>query len=108
PGPVSVDRRISQTMESAIQKTCETLNQIESRVTATKLAQASNFMIDEELYQLYQRVGSDRDLMLARAVCEQRVRPADLARHLSLSPDEVNSGLKELLRRRVISFESHG
>ena len=104
PGPVIQEQRLHMPMEALLQKTCEMLNQLEGRVTTSRLASADTFVVDEELYELYRRVGSDRGVQLARAICEQRMRPADIGGALDLQPDEVQDGLKELLRRGVISF----
>lgn len=104
PGPVMQDPRLNMTMEALLQKTCDMLNQLEARVTTTRLATAESFVVDEELYELYRRVGSDRGARLARAICEERMRPADVAGALNMPPQEVQDGLKELLRRGVISF----
>ena len=82
----------------------QTLNRLEDRITVRKIAEAPSFDVDEELYVLFRKIGSDRELMLARAVCEQRVVPGELSAHLGLTPAEIEDGLKELLRRRVISF----
>jgi len=104
PGPVTMDPRLNQPMEVLLQRTCEMLNQLESRVTTSRLATADNFVVDEELYELYRRVGSARGSRLAKALCEERMRPADIAGALALPPEEVQDGMKELLRRGVISF----
>jgi len=104
PGPVTMDPRLNQPMEALLQRTCEMLNQLEARVTTSRLATADSFVVDEELYELYRRVGSERGLRLAKAICEERMRPADIAGALELPAEEVQDGLKELLRRGVISF----
>ncbi|MHB8875515.1 MAG: response regulator [Myxococcaceae bacterium] len=104
-GPVAVDRGFGFTLEAAIARACETLNGLEGRVTSNRLAQAGAVTVDAELYQLFLRIASDRDLLLARAVCETKVKLAELPSRLSMSPEDVQTGLKELVRRRVISVE---
>jgi CheY-like chemotaxis protein len=104
PGPVSGTATLAPDMASLLTRAAETLNRLEERITLRKIAEAPSFDVDEELYEVFRKIGSDRDLMLARAVCEQRVAPGELSAHLNLTPAEVEDGLKELLRRRVISF----
>ncbi|MDQ3263413.1 MAG: response regulator [Myxococcota bacterium] len=96
--------RIQVGMETLIQRTCETLNQLESRVTASKLNTTGHFEIDTTLYELFRQVAPDTGLRLAKAVCEERLTPDELPLRLNLKPEEVQDGLKELLRRGVIRF----
>jgi len=98
------EARINVGMETLIQRTCETLNQLEARVTASKLNTTGHFEIDGILYDLYRQVAPDQGLRLAKAVCEEKLRPAELPLRLNLKPEEVQEGLKELLRRGVIRF----
>ena len=102
--PRSEDR-LNAGMEALLQRTCEALNQLEARVTASKLNAAGAFQVDAGLYELYRRIAPERSLKLARAVCEERLSPAELPLRLALKPEEVQEGLKELLRRGVIRFE---
>ncbi|HEX4620749.1 MAG TPA: response regulator, partial [Myxococcaceae bacterium] len=104
PGPVSDTPQLAQDMETLLLRAAETLNRLEDRITLKKIAEAPSFDVDEELYEVFRKIGSDRDLMLARAVCEQRVAPSELTAHLSVTAAEVEDGLRELLRRRVITF----
>ncbi len=106
PGPVSVDKKLGIPLAKAVSAASDLLNQLEARVATAKVTAAGTVRVDQELYRLFLRIASDRDLILARAVCEGGVKPADLAARLSLTADEVQAGLKELLRRRVISFEA--
>jgi hypothetical protein len=103
--PVNVDRKLGPSLDAALLKACEKLNSLEGRVTAHKLATVGAVIIDHELYRLFLHIASDRDLLLARAVCEAKVGLADLPKHLSMSEEDVTTSLKELLRRRVISFD---
>lgn len=96
--------RIHVGMETLIQRTCETLNQLEARVTASKLNTTGQFEIDQTLYELYRHVAPDQGLRLAKALCEEHLSPAELPIRLNLKPEEVQEGLKELLRRGVIRF----
>jgi DNA-binding response OmpR family regulator len=91
-------------MEEVLAQATAALNRLEEHVTDRWLSSATGFVIDEILYDLYQHLANERHLSLARAVCEQRVQPADLAARVALPPPEVNEILKDLLRRRVIEF----
>jgi len=107
PGPPIDDlgsERLEMSMENLIQRTCEKLNNLENRLTAAKLAQATTFEVDHELYDLYRRYASDRKVELARAVCEQHVPTSDLPAAVKLPAEQVTEGLRDLLRRGVIRF----
>jgi DNA-binding response OmpR family regulator len=107
PGPVAdADAPIEMSMENLLQRTCERLNSLEARLTANRLATATEFDVDPELYELFRKIAPERRAELARAVCEHQVSPAQLPEVLQLSPDEVADGLRELLRRGVIRFRS--
>lgn len=104
PGPVTGADEIGMPMDEMIKRTCESLNVLESQVTSQRLAEASRFIRDEVLYEVYRKTMPDRAVQIAKAVCEEQVRPADVASRLHVSPDEVNEVVKDLLRRKVISF----
>lgn len=97
---------IEMSMENLLQRTCERLNALEARLTANRLAAATEFDVDQELYELFRKIASERRAELARAVCEHHVAPAQLPEVLQTSPDEVADGLRELLRRGVIRFRA--
>jgi DNA-binding response OmpR family regulator len=103
-GTVGGASELAPSAEQLLERIGRSLNEVESRVTDERIRATSAFDVDEELYELFRKIGSDRELMLARAVCEQRVPVEELAERLSVDPSEVRQGLKELLRRRVISF----
>ena len=91
-------------MEELLTKVCTALNRLDDRELDNRLTDATTFMIDQSLYDLFRRVASEEDVRLARAVCEDGLRPAEAAERLSLSPDQVHDGLKEMVRRGVIRF----
>jgi hypothetical protein len=94
--------RLTVSMENLIQRTCEKLNGLEQRLLATKLAQATGFEIDLELYDLYRKIANEKRVELARAICEQLVPPWKLPEAVQLPAEQVNEGLRDLLRRGVI------
>jgi DNA-binding response OmpR family regulator len=107
PGPPIDDvgsERLDMSMENVIQRTCEKLNNLENRLTAAKLAQATKFEVDHELYDLYRKIASDKRVELARAVCEQQLTTSNLPAAVKLPADQVTEGLRDLLRRGVIRF----
>jgi DNA-binding response OmpR family regulator len=93
---------LTMSMEELIQRTCDQLNSVESRALEKNLAAATDFDMDPELYDLFRKVAVDWKRELARAVCELKVPPADLARTLNISPEQVTNGLRDLIRRGVI------
>ncbi|MBL8950311.1 MAG: response regulator, partial [Myxococcaceae bacterium] len=80
------------------------VTRLERKVMEEKLVQAKFAAPDPELYDLYLRVASSRDVRLARALCEEKVPPVKLASHLEFPEDEVRASLIEMLRRGVITL----
>ncbi|HZA52446.1 MAG TPA: response regulator, partial [Myxococcaceae bacterium] len=95
-------------MEDLLDATCAALNELEARAASDQIRQAGTVEVDGDLYQLYRRVASDRDLMIARALCEEKLPAQQLAAHLQLPPEIVEAGIADLLRRRVIRFARPG
>lgn len=77
---------------------------LERKVMDEKLQAAKFAEPDPELYDLYLRVASSRDVRLARALCEEKVVPSKLASHLAFPEEEVRASLIELLRRGVVAL----
>ncbi len=103
----TTESRIPMSVGALLRRCCDTLNQLEARITTTRLSATEEFFVDEELYQLFRSVGGDRDRELARAICEQKLRPADAAAKLHVPLEQVQQTLRELLRRSVITFPAH-
>jgi len=93
---------IASSMEELIQRTCERLNAAELQATERKLATATEFDVDPDLYQLYCRVAPARKLAFAQAVCEKRMPVHEAATSLKLPLEQCREWLRELLRRGVI------
>lgn len=104
PGSVTDPSTFDLDMERLLDHACAALNELESRAVSSRIEQGGNITVDPELYTLYRQVSNDRDLLIARAVCEQKVQTHDLAQRLSIPPEEIEAGLADLLRRRVIRF----
>lgn len=97
---------INMQMEELIQRTCEGLNAAESKLAEQRLAAATEFDVDPELYDLFRRIAPDRRVELARALCEQKVPLADLPQIVNISPEEATAGLRELIRRGVLKVRA--
>jgi hypothetical protein len=89
----------------ALTEALTAVTKLERKVMEEKLATAKFAAPDPELYDLYLRVASSRDVRLARALCEEKVAPAKLAAHLEFPEDEVRASLIEMLRRGVITLQ---
>jgi hypothetical protein len=81
------------------------VTRLERKVMDEKLHGAHFASPDRELYDLYLRVASSRDVRLARALCEEKVSPQKLGQHLQLPEDEVRASLIEMVRRGVITLK---
>jgi DNA-binding response OmpR family regulator len=88
----------------ALTEAIDRVSQLERKVMEERLAAAAFAPADTEIYDLYLRVASTRDAQLARALCEEKVPPSQLATHLGFPEDEVRASLVEMLRRGVISL----
>jgi DNA-binding response OmpR family regulator len=93
---------IASSMEELIQYTCERLNAAEAQAAERRLAHATEFDVDPDLYELYARVAPARKAAFAQNVCEKRMSVQDAAVQLRLAPEESWEWLRELLRRGVI------
>lgn len=105
-GPVEEQVTFTQPLEETLDTACDALNQLENKAVSSRIQHGGKVQVDTELYTLYRRVSSDRQLMIARAVCEQRVPPHDVCAHLGVPAEEVDATLADLLRRQVIRFEA--
>jgi hypothetical protein len=61
--------------------------------------------VDETLYELFRRVGTDRAVQLARTLCEEKLPLEEVAQHLGIPGEQVIQGTIELLQRGVIRFK---
>jgi hypothetical protein len=95
-------------MEDLLDATCAALNELEARAASTRIRQAGAVEVDADLYRLYRRVSSDRHLMIARALCEEKIPAQQLPSQLKLPPEVVEAGIADLLRRQVIRFVRPG
>jgi hypothetical protein len=99
---VNRPRKIQVEMTTLLDGACEALNRLETQVTDRRLAQDVRLDVDEVLYDLFRRIGSETQVALAQAICEKRLGLAELPERLNLSREQVDEGVRELLRRRVI------
>jgi DNA-binding response OmpR family regulator len=104
--PVTANATFDQGMAELLAQACQTLNHLDEQVQEARLGSAAALEVDGALYELYRRIAADRDVLIAKAVCEERVALADLTTHLSLPAEAVEASLLDLLRRRVIRFAS--
>lgn len=86
-----------------LERACRRLAELELTVLDGAVGAAGAFHVDPHLYALFIQVASDRDVKLARALCEEKVAPAQLAERLGISGAEVKESLRELVRRSVIT-----
>lgn len=106
PGPAPTGPRFGQPMEMLLDRACEILNQLDANVVGARIAQGAPVELDPMLYDLFRQVATDRQVRLARALCEEKVPFAQLGASLGLSPEQVVEGITELLHRGVLRFAS--
>lgn len=85
-----------------LERACRRLQELDLRLLDGAIGGATAFSLNPQLYQLFLKVASDRDVRLARALCEEKLAPKELPEHLGLSIEEVRESLRELVRRSVI------
>lgn len=86
-----------------LERACRRSADAELRLLDGAIGAAGAFSVDPRLYSLFMKVASDRDVKLARLVCEEQVPVAKLPERLGISMDEVRDSMRELLRRNVIA-----
>jgi DNA-binding response OmpR family regulator len=91
-----------------LERACRRSAEADLRLLDSTISTANEFVTDPRLYALFLRVASDRDVRLARAVCEEQIPPAQLSEKLQLSPEEVRESLRELVRRSVLTPKDDG
>lgn len=80
------------------------LNDEQKRAAESQLARARALTVNDELYRLFLTVGPPAWQPMVRLLCEQRLTPAEVISRLQVTPMEVASVVKELLRRGVASL----
>jgi DNA-binding response OmpR family regulator len=108
PGPAPTGPVFGCDMEALLRRTCEALNALDANVVERKLQSGAEFEVDAALYELYRRLAPDPAVRLARALCEERQRPDEIARTLSVNAQQVTQGAIELLHRGIIRFTAEG
>ena len=93
---------LAASMEELIQYTCGRLNAAEAHAAEKRLATATEFDVDPDLYDLYSRVAPERKAAFAHAVCQKRLPVQEVAAQLKLTPEQAWDWFRELLRRGVI------
>jgi DNA-binding response OmpR family regulator len=104
PEAIASPRRLAPSVGVLLERACDALNKLDQDAVRRRLGAGERLEVDAELYALFQRLGKPQDVQVARAICEQRLPPEALPEALSISPERVEHGLRELLRRRVIHF----
>lgn len=105
PGPAPTDSNQSlPLLADVVRGVTNHLTGIEDSIISRRLEATEHYVVDTELYALYVRVGSERDVRLAKILCEEHAAPQDAATRLGLNADELRDALRELVRRGVLSF----
>lgn len=86
----------------AVEEACGHVAKLEQRIVEERLKRAKSFTVDNELATLFERIGSDADLKILRAITGEQIAAGALAAHLELPQETVDAGLKELVRRGVV------
>jgi DNA-binding response OmpR family regulator len=101
--PSGADLAAAPWVLDELERACRRMAEMDLRLLDGAIGKAGSFTVDAHLYSLFLKVASDRDVRLARAVCEEQVPPDKLPERLGLSVDEVRDSLRELVRRSVVT-----
>ncbi|MFZ5441026.1 MAG: response regulator [Myxococcota bacterium] len=82
------------------------LNDEQKRAAEGQLARARALQVNDELYRLFVNVGPPAWQPMVRLLCEQRLTPAEVMARLQVTPAEVATVVKELLRRGVATLQA--
>jgi CheY-like chemotaxis protein len=77
----------------------------QGRAREDQLARAHALTVNEDLYRLYVTVGPPAWLPIVRLLCESKLPPAEVIARLQVTPMEVATVVKDLLRRGVASLQ---
>jgi DNA-binding response OmpR family regulator len=80
------------------------LNDEQKRAAESQLSRARALTVNTELYRLFQTVGPPAWQPMVKLLCEDRLAPAQVIAQLRVTPLEVATVVKELLRRGVASL----
>jgi hypothetical protein len=95
----------SEPVADALGRVLDTLSAQQSSARATMLKDAKGFEVHQELYALYLQVGPARLRDAARALCEARIPPKEVAERAGLSGPEMEAFVFDLLRRGVMRLQ---
>jgi DNA-binding response OmpR family regulator len=82
------------------------LNDEQKRAAESELSRARALQVNEDLYRLFLSVGPPAWQPMVRLLCEEKLPPAQVIARLQVTPMEVASVVRELLRRGVASLQA--
>jgi DNA-binding response OmpR family regulator len=92
----------TEPVASALARVLDALAAQQAATRASMLKEAKGFDVHPELYALYLQVGPPRLRDAARALCEARLHPMQVAERAGLSPQEMEAFVLDLVRRGVM------
>jgi hypothetical protein len=95
----------TEPVADALTRVLDHLATQQANARATMLKDAKGFDIHPELYALYLQVGPPRLKDAARALCEARLPPREVAERAGLSGPEMEAFVFDLLRRGVMRLK---
>ena len=93
-----------QTTAQVLARLVPWLNDEQKRAAEGQLARARALTVNMELYRLFQTVGPPAWQPMVKLLCEDKLTPAQVIAQLRVTPLEVATVVKELLRRGVASL----
>ncbi len=93
-----------QTTAQVLSRLVPWLNDEQKRAAESQLSRARALTVNTELYRLFQSVGPPAWQPMVKLLCEDRLPPAQVIAQLRVTPLEVATVVKELLRRGVASL----
>ncbi len=95
----------SQPTRATLERLVPWLAAEQARAREDQLAKARSLTVNDDLYRLYVTVGPPAWLPIVRLLCESKLPPAEVIARLQVTPMEVATVVKDLLRRGVASLQ---
>jgi DNA-binding response OmpR family regulator len=95
----------SQPTRATLERLVPWLASEQARAREDQLAKARALTVNDDLYRLYVTVGPPAWLPIVRLLCESKLPPAEVIARLQVTPMEVATVVKDLLRRGVASLQ---
>jgi two-component system, OmpR family, response regulator MprA len=104
-GQVGTEGFAQNSTEATLQRLVPWMNDEQGKLREGELVKAKALRINDELYGLYLTITPPQWTDVVRMLCESRSTPAEVIAHLRVTPQEVATVVRDLLRRGVATLQ---